>query len=367
MEMLKKIMKVAGIILAVLVGIVVIFAIVIFTARAVNGSKYKIKSSSGIDESTYIDINGIQQYINIRGEDISNPVMIFVHGGPGSPMGYVAPYYQQPIEEKFTVINYDQRGCGRTYYANGKSVDNLTVEQLERDLDAIVDYARERFGQDKVVIMGHSWGTVLGTVYVRNHPEKISAYIGVSQCVKNLFEGKIAIGEKALAVASSKNKKDAEKLEAALSRMREVDCYDDINLDDLMTAATLSQKYLACEGEMSSLGQIWTGITSPQMNMQDIGWFMEIVNTSEFFESQKALMEYAFFGFDLNEMGSEYQFPVYYIAGSDDYMVPQEFASEYYDTITAPDKKFVTVENTGHSMFMDNSEKFSGVVLSFFE
>lgn len=367
MEMLKKIMKTAGIILAVLVGIIVIFAIVIFTIRAVNGSKYKIKSSGGIDESTYIQINGIQQYINIRGEDTSNPVMIFVHGGPASPMGYVAPYYQQPIEEKFTVINYDQRGCGRTYYANGKSFENLTVEQLERDLDAIVDYACERFGQDKVVIMGHSWGTILGTVYAKNHPGKVSAYIGVSQCISNLFDGKIVIGEKALAVASSKNKKDAEELEAALSRMRDVSDYDEMSVDDLMTAASLSSKYLACEGEMSSMGQMWTGLTSPQMNMQDVGWFMHMTNTSEFFASQRALMEYAFFGFDLNEMGSEYEFPVYYIAGSDDYAVPQELAKKYYDTVTAPDKEFVTVENTGHSMFMDNPEEFSRVVLSFFE
>lgn len=367
MEMLKKIMKIAGIILAVLAGIIVIFAIVIFTIRAVNGSKYKIKSSGGIDESQYIEINGIQQYINIRGEDTSNPVMIFVHGGPASPMGYVAPYYQQPIEEKFTVINYDQRGCGRTYYANGKKIENLTVEQLERDLDAIVDYARKRFGQDKVVIMGHSWGTILGTVYAKNHPGKVSAYIGVSQCVSNIFEGKIVIGEKALAVASSKDKKDAEKLEAALSRMRDVSDYDEMSIDDLITAASLSSKYLACEGEMSLMGQMWTGLTSPHMNMQDIGWFMQMTNTSEFFASQRALMEYAFFGFDLNEMGSEYEFPVYYIAGSDDYAVPQELAKKYYDTVTAPDKEFVTVENTGHSMFMDNPKEFSRVVLSFFE
>lgn len=367
MEMLKKMMKIAGIILAVLVGIVILFAIVIFTARAVNGSKYKIKSSTGIDESTYIQINGIQQYINIRGEDTSNPVMIFVHGGPASPMGYVAPYYQQPIEEKFTVINYDQRGCGRTYYANGGSVANLTVEQLESDLDAIVDYACERFGQDKVIIMGHSWGTVLGTLYAKNHSEKVSAYIGVSQCVNNLFEGKIIVGEKALAVASSKNKKDAEKLEAALCRMREVESYDDINLNDLMTTAILSQKYLAAEGEISSLGQIWAGISSPQMNLTDIKWFMYMTDTTEFFASQRVLMEYAFFGFDLNEMDSEYAFPVYYIAGSDDYMVPQETAKEYYSKITAPDKNFVIIENTGHSMFMDNPKEFSKMVLSFFE
>lgn len=364
MEMSRKIMKTIGIILAVLVGIIIIFMTVIFITRTVNGSKYKIKSPNGIDESTYIEINGIKQYINIRGEDTANPVMIFVHGGPASPMGFVAPYYQQPIEEKFTVINYDQRGCGRTYYANGERVDNLTVEQLERDLDAVVDYARKRFGQDKVVIMGHSWGTILGTVYASNHPAKISAYIGVSQAAGNLFHGKIAAGEMALETASGK---DAETLESVIGKMKQVSCYDEINLDDLMTSASLSSKYLACDGEMSSLGQMWIGLTSPQMNMTDLRWFLFMMNADKFFESQRSLMEYAFFGFDSEEIGSEYNFPVYYIAGSNDYMIPQKAAKEYYNTITAPDKAFVTIDNTGHSMFMDNPKEFSRTVLSFFK
>lgn len=367
MEVFKKVMKILGIISAVSAGVVIITAIVIFSVRAVNAGKYKIQSKSGIDESIYIDINGIHQYINIRGEDISNPVMIFIHGGPGSPMGFAAPYYQRPIEKQFTVINYDQRGCGRTYFANGKSTNNLTVEQLESDLDAIVDYARKRFAQDKVVIMGHSWGTILGSLYAHDHSDKISAYIGVSQGVNNLYDGKIALGEKALAIAENENKDDAQKLSSALERMKQVQSLDDMNLRDLMTVSSLSAKYLSCGGEMSSLGQVWTGITSPYMNFTDVRWFLQMSDTDNFFASQEQLMRYAFFDFDLYALDIEYEFSVYYIVGSNDCAIPQEQTAEYYETVTAPDKAFVTIEQSGHSMFMDKPEEFAAAVLGFFE
>lgn len=367
MEVIKKIMKIFGIILAALAGIVVPAVIVLFACRAVNANKYKMQSERGIDESIYIDINGIHQYINIRGEDIANPVMIFIHGGPGSPMGFAAPYYQQPIEEKFTVINYDQRGCGRTYYANNQSTDNLTTEQLERDLDAIVDYARQRFGQDQVVIMGHSWGTILGSRYVHDHPQKIAAYIGVSQGVNNLYSGKILLGEKALAMAEQSHKDDAAELSAALERMRQVQTFDEMDLSDLMTASSLSAKYLSCGEEMSSLGQIWTGLTSPYMNLTDVRWFLNMSDTESFFAAQEDLMREAFFGFDLNEWSSEYEFPVYFISGTNDCAIPQEPTAAYYETITAPDKALVTIPNSGHSMFMDKPEEFAAAVLGFFE
>lgn len=367
MEVFKKIMKALGILLAALAGIVVLAAIVLFAFRAINANKYKMQSKLGIDESIYIDINGIHQYLNIRGEDIANPVMIFLHGGPGSPMGFAAPYYQRPIEKEFTVINYDQRGCGRTYYANNQSTDNLTTEQLERDLDAIVDYARKRFGQEQVVIMGHSWGTILGSRYVHDHPEKISAYIGVSQGVNNLYNGKIMLGENALALAGSSNKDDAAKLSAALERMKRVQTFDEMDLSDLMTVSSLSAEYLSCGEEMSSLGQIWTGLTSPYMNLTDVRWFLNMSDTESFFSMEEELMREAFFGFDLTEWSGEYEFPVYFISGSNDCAIPQEPTAAYYETITAPDKALVMIPNSGHSMFMDKPNEFAAAVLGFFE
>lgn len=360
-------LKIILITAAVVLGIIVFLLAVIFIGRCINSAKYKIKSDSGIDEQTYIQINGIEQYISIRGEDKSNPVMIFIHGGPASPMGYVSSYYSQDIEKSFTVINYDQRGCGRTYYANGETTEGVNTEVLLNDLDAIADYARKRFNKDKVVIMGHSWGTILGTLYVNQHPEKVSAYIGVSQCVNNLWEGKIILGERALEAAKKQNAKDTEKLEATLERMKKVTNYDDMQMDDLITAAMSAAKYLSCGDEMSSLGQIKTGLFSPYMNLTDAKWFLKMNDNEAFFAMQEELMRYAFFEYNANTLGLEFEVPMYFIAGSNDCAVPQELTEEFCGRISAPSKAFVTIENTGHSMFMDNPEAFSKAVLSFFE
>lgn len=360
-------LKMCWILLAIPVGLVLLTAMMLLVVRAVHAGQYKISSETGIDERVTIDINGIHQPLHIRGEDLSNPVMIFLHGGPGSPMGFVAPYYQRPIEETFTVIHYDQRGCGRTYYANRESHDPLTTEQLERDLDGIVDYARERFGCEKVVIMGHSWGTVLGALYAHDHPEKIQAYIGVSQGVNNLYQGKMVLGEKALALAENADQADAEKLSAALERMQPVQTLDEMDLNDLMTVSSLSAKYLSCDGEMSSLGQVWTGITSPYMNFTDVRWFLHMSDTQAFFAEQEDLMQEAFFDFDLNALGREWDFPMYFICGSNDCAIPQEATAAYYETLTAPDKGIVTIGNSGHSPFMDKPDEFAAAVLGFFE
>lgn len=361
-------LKIAGIFLAVVVAIVLIAVCVVASFRAANASKYKITSAHGIDERTYIDVNGIRQYVHIRGEDTSNPVMIFLHGGPGSPMSFAAPYYQQPIEQAFTVLHYDQRGCGRTYYAN-PDASTPTVAEMVADLDATVDYARERFGCEKVVIMGHSWGTVLGSLYAHDHPDKVQTYIGVSQAVSGLYEGKITLGEKALVKARKENQpNDVTRLEDALSRMKQVHRYEETDLDDLVTVSSLTAKYLGCDGEMSSLGQIWTGITSPYMNGTDMAWFLYMMQDNEtFFASQEELMKYVFFDFDLAALGTEYDFPVYYICGSDDCAIPQEQTQAYYEQVTAPDKALVTLPNTGHSPFMDDSEGFAEATLCFFE
>ena len=360
---MEKIVKIACIVLAVIAGVILLAAIVLLVCRAVNASRYKIRSDSGIDESGYIEINGIRQFIHIRGENTANPVMIFVHGGPGSPMSFAAPYYQRPMEKTFTVLHYDQRGCGRTFYANSDNGE-LTVAQLESDLDATVDYACERFGCEKVVIMGHSWGTVLGARYIHDHPEKVQAYIGVSQAVSGLYEGKITLGEKALTAAKqSGHAADAAALEEALGRMRKVNRYEDMALSDLITVAGLSSKYLGCDGEMSSLGQIVTGITSPYMNMTDVRWFLRMSgDTQAFFASQEELMKYAFFGVDLYALGSNYDFPVYFISGSDDRAIPQEAAQMYFDQVTAPQKQMSVIENTGHSPFMDAPDVFARTV-----
>ena len=286
------------IVLIIITAVIVLTVLSVFVSRLINSYKNKIDTKTGIQESTYIDIDGMKQYVQIRGKNTKNPVMIFIHGGPASPMGYVSAYYQRELEAELTIINYDQRGCGRTYFANNCNA-NSNIDLLVDDLNKIVEYAKERFGKEKVIIAGHSWGTVIGSIYIQKHPENVICYIGISQ-ITNLYENKLNAARTALEKDAIKGTEDEQKLTNLINKMSKVKEYNDMSLDDLGQLVSITSKYIACEGEMSGLSQMITGITSPDMNFDDMKWFMSQMNTEKFFAQNKEIMEYAFFGFDLS-------------------------------------------------------------------
>lgn len=144
--------------------------------------------------------------------------------------------------------------------------------------------------------------------------------------------------------------------------MSQVKDYDDMSLDDLGQLVSITSKYIACKGEMSGISQMITGITSPDMNFDDMKWFMSQMDTENFFAQNKEIMEYAFFGFDIDMFSKTYNVPVYYLAGKGDYAVCQKDVQAYYDNIEAPDKAFYWIENAGHSMFMDNPGRYCEII-----
>lgn len=348
------------IVFVIIISIIALVALSVLVLRLINSNKNRIDTESGIQEFTYIDIDGMKQYIQIRGESTENPVMIFIHGGPASPMGYVSAYYQRELESELTIINYDQRGCGRTYYANDCNA-NADIDLLVNDLNVIVEYVKERFGKKNVIIAGHSWGTVIGSIYVQKYPENVNCYIGISQ-ITNLYKNKLNVARTALEKDEIKGTEDEQKLTELIKRMSRVNEYNDMSLDDLSQLVSVTSKYIACEGEMSGLSQMITGITSPDMNFDDMKWFMLQMNTEKFFAQNKEIMEYAFFGFNIDLISKTYNVPVYYLAGKGDYAVCQKDARAYYEKIEAPDKAFYWIENAGHSMFMDNPKQYCDTV-----
>lgn len=349
-----------GLVAFIFIVFFVLVVLFVMFLRFKNRSKIKIDGKNGIQKSFFLDIGGMKQYIQIRGENAENPVMIFVHGGPASPMGYVSAYYQKELESVLTIINYDQRGCGRTYYANGCDSE-CNIDLLVSDLDATVEYAKKRFGKDTVIIAAHSWGTVIGSIYVQKAPQNVSCYIGISQ-ITNLYKNKLNVARTALEKGKIKETKDEKELSALIERMSKVKNYDDMSISDLTRLVTISKKYLACKGEISGFAQMTAGITSADMNFTDMKWFLRQMNVEKFFAQNKNLMEYAFFVFDIDSLSKNYDVPVYFLAGKGDYSVCQKDAQNYYEKITAPDKAFYWIENAGHSMFMDSPKQYCGII-----
>ena len=308
-------------------------------------------------------MNGIRQFVQIRGEDKENPIILMLHGGPGSPITFLSSYYQQELEQDYTLVNFDQRGSGRTYYANQEKDVPLSMQAILKDIDGLVDYLRERFGQEKIILLGHSWGTILGSVYIDDHPEKVSAYIGVGQCINNM-EGDAFAAEEAIRRAQeNEDEQAAVKLSELLFQYS---TSTDIAKKFMLTMQIrrTGASYFHYEGEVPMLQTLWLGLSSPDMSFTDMRWFLAMSGPLEnFLALEQPLLEDCL-TFRLEEMGNEYSVPVYYISGENDWITPTGLVREYYQTVDAPEKEMVILPNAGHSPFVDDPEAFCNAVTS---
>ncbi|MGA7316270.1 MAG: alpha/beta hydrolase [Silvibacterium sp.] len=141
----------------------------------------KVTRSRGVDETQYVQIGGIDQFISIRGENRSNPVILFLHGGPANAQ---SPFLQEfvPWEKYFTVVNWDQRGSGRTYGKNGPATPGMdtpaaALDRLTDDAIEVAQYASRRLDKRKIILVGHSWGAVLGLSVVKRRPDLFYAFV----------------------------------------------------------------------------------------------------------------------------------------------------------------------------------------------
>ena len=135
-----------------------------------------------IDSEEYAVIRGNRQNIRMVGESESNPVILFLHGGPGVCDRHIILKYHASLARDFTLVCWDQRGSGKSYDKRIKK-EPLSVEDYVLDAECVTDLLRERFGKEKIIVAGHSWGTVVGTLLTQRCPEKIAAYIGQGQFV----------------------------------------------------------------------------------------------------------------------------------------------------------------------------------------
>ena len=154
-------------------------------ATAIIGNWRKIVSLRGIDERLEIPVGGTQQWISVRGRDSRNPIILMIHGGPASPEMQTSWTWQSDWEDYFTVVQWDQRGSGKSYVANDPATigPTLSLKQISADAAEVVQYLRGKYGKTKIFVIGHSWGSLVGLTLAHEHPEWLYAYIGMGQVI----------------------------------------------------------------------------------------------------------------------------------------------------------------------------------------
>lgn len=347
--------------LVLVLGLVLL--VVLVSVRTVNTVRTQIRGDSGVQENTYVRLGGIDQFITMRGENAANPVLIYLHGGPGDSTHYLQYPFQGELEDTHTVVHWDQRGTGRTHYANPElTPSELSMARMLADLDELVDYARDRFDQEKVVIVGHSWGTVLGTFYIHEHPEKVTEYVGVGQFV-DFDEGAQRAAATAIERASAAGEhEDAAAIAANRARLEtSAEGHGVTGWTLEFENRALIQSHLACDGEKGFLHGILTGLASPTINLLDIRWFLSNDSIETVYSRQQPLLD-ALASYDLRQQGLDFEVPVTYVGGSCDWITPTTLAQEYAASLSAPTVDFHVIEDAGHIPSVDQPEAYIAVL-----
>lgn len=348
-------MKLILIIALCIVGLLATLLAVYTVYRADQRRRHAI-AAPGIDEGGLVSINGIQQFIHIRGNNFKNPVLLLLHGGPGSPLMPMAHSFQYAWEDDYTVVQWDQRQAGKTYFANhGKSSTNtLNFDTVLEDAWQVTQYLQQRLGVTKIALMGHSWGTVLGTALVQTHPEAFSCYIGVGQVTNLQSNEKMGYEEALKRAQAAGNAQDTAALIALTGYPGTV--FSDEFCTQMLTVRKYQQKYGLGEG--ISLKNVILVMSSPYYTISEGMYY-----TKDTTMLHRSLFQYMFEEYDALKFGTNYQIPVYYIMGENDYQTPIPLAHKLFEELTSPEKKFFTIPNAGHFTMYDNPLEFNETLL----
>jgi pimeloyl-ACP methyl ester carboxylesterase len=293
-----------------------------------------------IREQSFVRIGGIEQWITINGTDGRNPVVLFIHGGPGNAMSAYADTMFAGWDKEFTLVQWDQRGAGKTFGRSGPSIEpTLTIDRMAMDGVEVAEYLTKHLHKKRVVLVGSSWGSLLGVCIVKRKPELFQAYIGTAQLV-SMRENFAASYRRVLEHAQSIGDKPAidELLGAGPPPWNSVPKWRTFRKwrNDY-------QRRLATTPPLTLVRS--PGYTSAQDLADD-----EAADDLSFahFNFVGTSMTGPFMDIDLKKLGAQFPIPVYVIHGAADLNAVPEIAREYVDWIRAPAKEFILVPESGH-------------------
>jgi proline iminopeptidase len=311
-----------------------------------------IKDSAALPR--YIELGGFKQVVRIAGDDVANPILLLLHGGPGFTEMALFAEYNKDLEKEFIVVNWDQRGAGLSYAPNIPD-STMTLEQFINDAHELVTWLKTTYKKEKIYVLGHSWGSVLGVNLVQRYPEDFYAYVGVGQGV-NMFDNERLSFKFTLDTAIADNNHEAIKELKAIEKRYPP--HGIVQLDDIK----IQRKWLGYYGG-AIYGQPNANKIFSRIKMED----------NPLYDVQKAQAgnDYTFpilldelMRVNLMESATTLKVPVYFITGRHDYNTPFELVEDYMEVLDAPYKEIIWFENSAHWIPFEEPEKFNDVLIN---
>jgi len=302
-----------------------------------------------VRDGRYVTIGGVQQWISIRGENRANPVILFVHGGPGAALSGEAAIFRK-WEHDFTIVQWDQRGGGLTFAAGAHLTPDVPMERMVGDGIAVAEYVRHTLGVKRLILVGHSWGSVLGVHMVKARPDLFSAYVGTGQLMNAADQMTMAYETTLTQARAARNDQDIKTLEA----IGRPPYASQAGLSSLLL--TRNHYFNPSDARFLGLGagsELSYTVTSPDLSLGDaIASIRGMLLTAGSFDIYPPLLHA-----DLPALGCDFPIPIFIIEGADDRFTYTQLAKAYYECIDAPHKAFLLIPG-GHFAAMTNAGAF---------
>ena len=344
---MQKALKIIGRILLVILIVIVLLIAGLAVSRLIGKAVNSRTPEGGINETMFADINGTKQWINIYGQDKDNPVMLYLHGGPGTATSWLDWSILRTLSKDYTIVDWDQRGFGHNYpdYAEDAMP---TAETFMQDGLEMTDFLREHLGKDKITLMGHSWGSIYASNLALEYPEKYDAVVAMSLMV-DMPESKETFKKWALEQSADDPELHAlaEKLDPSMIVVTEEQ--EDI-LNRLDAEYNYTDDYFK-DADLNLAAALWfnPNCTLAQQ-MRGLGMSQEYVDYQlKLIGGERCTIAFPMVQSLSLKDRTTYEVPYYVIMGDKDHgsIDTVEEAASYFEKVNAPDKEMYYIDG-GH-------------------
>ena len=315
------------------------------------GDARKIVAPNGVEELIEIPIGGTKQWISVRGRDRKNPVLLMIHGGPASPEMPSSWFFQNGWEDYFTVVQWDQRGSGKSYNANDpKAIQpTLTAERMVDDAGEVVQFLRKRYGKDKIFVLGHSWGSLIGVSLAHKHPEWLYAYIGTGQMINGNDNERVGYANTLRAAEAAGN-------QDAIAELKSIAPYPEADGSLPLDKIGKERKWSVLLGGLTYRRSSYDYYEhlfrlSPEYSEQDVA----AIDKGSALSLSALLPVMA--GFNYSNV-VKFDCPILLFEGRHDDTTPSEIAARWLARVQAPGKKLIWFEHSAHMVMVEEPGRF---------